>query len=284
MQPRLAAPLWDRQREADAYDYVLVDEAHLFNENERRVLPYLTRGVHKYLPIVMTFDEVQSIGGKRPVELERVGIRNSSLRTLTYVHRSSPDIFMLARDLVERSALVFSEFATGEAVPRMSERDLKKCQKPQLVYCEEDDVAESVAKIAMNLRSKNYPRVGIVAFDIGLLFKIGAKAYSSIHVVKERGELIAAVPTPGIYLMAPENCGGLEFDAVILAGVDEGQLPPSFRDLSPEGHLSVREEAFKELYTAITRARYCVYFVCGEQRGLSSLIKPSLNAGYIVQQ
>jgi superfamily I DNA/RNA helicase len=284
MQPRLAAPLWERQRETDAYDYVLVDEAHLFNENERRVLPYLTRGGQKYFPIVMTFDEVQSIGGRRPVDLERVGITNSSLRTLTYVHRSSPDIFMLARDLVERSALVFSEFGTSEAVPRMSERDVRKCQKPQLLYCEDDnDVAQTVGRTAANLRSRNYPRVGVITFDIGLLYAISAAARDTVHVVKERGELIAAVPTPGIYLMTAENCGGLEFDAVILAGVDEGRVPPSMRDLSPEGHLSIREEAFKELYTGITRARYSVYFVCTRQRGLSSLVIPSLNAGYIVE-
>jgi superfamily I DNA/RNA helicase len=96
--------------------------------------------------------------------------------------------------------------------------------------------------------------------------------------------MIAAIPTPGVYLMTPENCGGLEFDAVILAGVEEGQIPPSFRDLSPEGHLSVREEAFKELYTAITRARYSVHFVCSQKHGLSALIRPSLEAGYIVEQ
>jgi hypothetical protein len=43
----------------------MVDETHLFNQNERRVLPYLTRGTAEYLPLVMTFDEAQSIGGRR---------------------------------------------------------------------------------------------------------------------------------------------------------------------------------------------------------------------------
>jgi hypothetical protein len=106
MQSRLAVPLWDRQRRTDGYDYVMVDETHLFNENERRVLPYLTRGRDEYVPIVMTFDEVQSIGGRRSGDLEHVGIKHSERRNLTYVHRSSPDIFLLARDLVERTALV----------------------------------------------------------------------------------------------------------------------------------------------------------------------------------
>ena len=107
MAARLSTSLWDRQRRALGYDFVLVDETHLFNENERRVLPYLTRGATGYLPLVMTFDEAQSIGGRRSIDLDRVGIEHSERKTLKYVHRSSPDILALARDLVGRSPLVF---------------------------------------------------------------------------------------------------------------------------------------------------------------------------------
>jgi superfamily I DNA/RNA helicase len=288
MQSRLAAPLWDRQRKSDGYDYVLVDETHLFNENERRVLPYLTRNIGDYISIVMSFDEGQSIGGRRPVELEQIGIRNSEKRTLSYVHRSSPDIFRLARDLVERSSLVFSEFDSIEAVPRMSDQDMKRCDKPELFYGADDNqVAIQVGQVASGLRSRNYARVGIVSFDIELMRLIAEKfnaTLGQIHLVKERGELVAAVPNPGIYLMTPETCGGLEFDAVVLAGVDEGRVPPSMIGLSPEGHMSVREESFKELYTAITRARYRVCFLCNRGRGLSSLVKPCLDAGYILER
>jgi superfamily I DNA/RNA helicase len=97
-----------------------------------------------------------------------------------------------------------------------------------------------------------------------------------MQLVKERGELIAALPKAGVYLMTPETCGGLEFDAVLLVGIDEGRVPPPMGDLSPQGYLSVQEEAFKELYTAVTRARYALVFACDSRRGLSSLIKPSL--------
>src|SRR5882757_9661860 len=119
MQSRLAAPLWNRQRKTAGYDFVFVDETHLFNENERRVLPLLTRESGGLVPIIMAFDEAQSIGGRRVDELEKVGIHKSAQRRLSYVHRSSPEIYRLARDLIERSALMFSEFSDSESVARM---------------------------------------------------------------------------------------------------------------------------------------------------------------------
>jgi superfamily I DNA/RNA helicase len=86
---------------------------------------------------------------------------------------------------------------------------------------------------------------------------------------------------PGIFVMSAENCGGLEFDAVILAGVDQGRVPPSLHNISVEGHLSVREEACKELYTALTRARYHVAFVCDRKNGASEFVKPWVDSGAV---
>ncbi len=48
---RLGTSLWDRQRKELGYDYVMVDETHLFNENERRVLPLLCRDTSSLLPL-----------------------------------------------------------------------------------------------------------------------------------------------------------------------------------------------------------------------------------------
>jgi superfamily I DNA/RNA helicase len=286
MANRLTSPLWERQRRVLGYDYVMVDETHLFNENERRVLPYLTRGTADYLPLVMTFDEAQSIGGRRSVDLSNSGIENAERRNLTSVHRSSPDIFALARDVVERSPLLFSEFATIEPVARMSKTELRKCRKPLLIYADGDaGVCRLAAETCRDLRDHNLQRTAIIVFDpalLELLHRVLGKHVGAFYHVKERGELLAAVPNPGVYTMLPEACGGLEFDAVVLAGIEEGRLPLPMGDLSPEGYLSMEEEAYTELYTAITRARYQLVFVCDYRRGISPTIQPSI-AGELIE-
>jgi superfamily I DNA/RNA helicase len=285
MQSRLAAPLWNRQRETAGYDFVFVDETHLFNENERRVLPYLTRGSQEQVPIIMAFDEAQSIGGRRANDLEEVGIHNSEQRRLSYVHRSSPQIYRLARDLIERSTLMFSEFSDSESMARMSDRDKKKCKSPTVTFVDSSPgISSTAVDMAIQLRTKNYPRIGIIAFEGRLIDDI-AKEFGERNregqILKERGDSLAGKPFPGIFIMTAENCGGLEFDAVILAGVDSGTVPPSLHGISPEGHLSVREEACKELYTALTRARYHVAFVCDRNRGASEFVVPWIEAGMV---
>ncbi len=285
MANRLTTPLWNRQRKDYGYDYVLVDETHLFNENERRVLPYLTRGTAEYLPLVMTFDEAQSIGGRRSVGLTESGIGNSERQNLTYVHRSSPDIFRLASYLIEASPLIFSQFAVRQPAAMMSRSELRRCHKPEIIYASSDEsLLDEIVAACQHLRDHNNQRIAIIVFDAELLSFLSNKIpqkMGAVHLVKERGELRAAIPLPGAYIMSPEACGGLEFDSVVLAGVDEGRTPPPMGSLGVQGYLAIEEEAYTELYTAITRAKYRLIFACDSRRGLSPLIKPALAAGLL---
>lgn len=285
MASRLTTPLWNRQRKDYGYDYVMVDETHLFNENERRVLPYLTRGTTEYLPLVMTFDEAQSIGGRRSVGLTQSGIDHSERQNLTYVHRSSPDIFKLASYFIEASPLIFSQFALRQPAAVMSRAELRRCHKPEIVYSSSDDgLLDEIVAASQHLRDHNNQRIGIIVFDPEMLGQLSTKIQEkmgAVHVVKERGELRAAVPLPGAYIMSPEACGGLEFDSVILAGVDQGRTPPPMGSLGVQGYMAVEEEAYTELYTAVTRAKYRLIIACDSRRGLSPLVTPALAAGLL---
>lgn len=284
MAARLGTSLWDRQRKDLGYDYVMVDETHLFNENERRVLPLLCRDTSTLLPIVMTWDEAQSIGGRRSLGLEQVGIEHSEKRMLTFVHRSCPAIFALARDLVERGPLVFSEFETSEPLAAMSAKEAKRCAKPQLVYGKgEDGVLTQVMAACHDLKA-HFSRIAVITFDVSLKTRVLDRASSmtgAVYHVRERGELIGAIPRPGVYVMLPEACGGLEFDGVIVAGVDEGLVPMPTGDLGPEGCLYLEELAYTELYTAVTRAKYRLLFICDALRGSSHILREPLSAGLI---
>jgi len=285
MAMRLSTTMWDRQRLELGFDYVFVDETHLFNENERRLFPLLTRGTTEYPTIAMTFDEAQSIGGSRG-DLESLGITGSEKRTLTVVHRSSPEIFALARDLVERSPLMFTEFGTSEAVPRMSDAELKRTQRPSFVRAAPGiGVADTSVHNAAALRTAGYDRIGVICFDLGIYSDLSASLREQFQnlafEVEERGDRLAVVPRPGVYLMTPEACGGLEFDAVIIAGADQGIVPMPIGELSREGYLSTLEEAFKELYTAVTRARFVLRFIISPSRGPSELLLPAISSGIL---
>lgn len=285
MSARLSTSLWDRQREELGYDYVFVDETHLFNDNERRVLPLLTKAETDYPCLVMTFDETQSIGGTRGLSLKDVGISKSERKNLKTVHRYSPDIFNLARDIVERSPLVFTEFLTEENVTKMDNAELKRCIKPKLVYySKESDLNDTIVDLSLYYKKSGYSRIGIIIFGNNVyeqIVKALKKVESSVFEISERGEKLGAVPKPGLYVMTPETCGGLEFDGCIVLGVDKGTVPIPLGDLSREGYQSILEEAYMELYTAITRAKYMLIFVSNEIKGITDILKPAIIQGLI---
>lgn len=285
MSATLSTSLWDRQRAELGYDYVFVDETHLFNDNERRVLPLLTKAETVYPYLAMTFDETQSIGGSRGLNLKNVGISKSERKNLKTVHRYSPDIFNLARDIIERSPLVFTEFLTEEKVSKMDKGELKRCIKPRLIYCSQNSLlVDTVVEISFKYKKSGYSKIGIILFDQAKytqILKSLHKGEYPVFEISERGEMIGAVPKPGFYIMTPETCGGLEFDACFIVGADKGIVPIPLGDISREGYQSILEEAYMELYTSITRAKYVLLFVSDEIRGITDILKPAINRGLI---
>ena len=51
------APIWRRERRDSGFDYIFVDEMHLFNINEQHVFHYLTKSAEqKQIPICFALD------------------------------------------------------------------------------------------------------------------------------------------------------------------------------------------------------------------------------------
>ena len=148
-------------------------------------------------------DEAQSIGGRRSVGLTQSGIDHSERqRTVTYVHRSSPDIFKLASYFIEASPLIFSQFALRQPAAVMSRAELRRCHKPEIVYSSSDDgLLDEIVAASQHLRDHNNQRIGIIVFDPEMLGQLSTKLQEkmgAVHVVKERGELRAAVRCQGV--------------------------------------------------------------------------------------
>lgn len=69
--------------------------------------------------------------------------------------------------------------------------------------------------------------------------------------------------------------GGLEFDAVVIIGVDEGRVPPS-RKASNDAYHVISYAWHSRMYVAVTRAKYAVKILGESSRGPSHLLYTSI--------
>jgi UvrD/REP helicase N-terminal domain len=107
LMARLTTPLWAMQRRKFGYDYVFVDETQLFNENERRLFPLLSRGNTSHVPVVLALDEAQQTRGAVSAGLGLLGFDQLSDEALESVHRSTQSILRLAFFVIQRTTDLF---------------------------------------------------------------------------------------------------------------------------------------------------------------------------------
>jgi superfamily I DNA/RNA helicase len=68
----------------------------------------------------------------------------------------------------------------------------------------------------------------------------------------------------------------LEFDAVILIGVDDGRVPPTGKAVTEDSIHYLTYTAHNRLYVAITRARYRVEILGNKTYGPSKLFQNAI--------
>jgi superfamily I DNA/RNA helicase len=86
---------------------------------------------------------------------------------------------------------------------------------------------------------------------------------------------------PVVVLSRPDHIGGQELDAVVLVGEEEGLVPP--RVLNNEALASaVGQQALRELYLSITRARHEVVIALPNGSLLTPVLAEALSAGLLV--
>lgn len=83
-------------------------------------------------------------------------------------------------------------------------------------------------------------------------------------------------------LTRPVYAGGQEFDAVILVGLEQGVTPPRVVDNDALSS-AVEQQSVREMYLAITRARYRVIIVLSAGSSPTSIIHDAERAGLITR-
>jgi superfamily I DNA/RNA helicase len=257
---RLRTPIWQLKRKGDGFDFVFIDEAQLFNENERRIFPFLSKGNTPHAPIVLALDAAQEPFGFSSAGLAAVGIVDIEDEELPSNHRSTQEIVDLAFYVIQQTTDLFGpdfpDFKRVEVGLSASQKAL--AAPPVIVECNEEakSFGRFVVKTVQKLRAKNIRQIAIVCHGETYWEELKAEFTASqlpLHVLAQRGERLAP-DQPLVVLSRPNLIGGQEFDAVVLVGLEQGLVPPRITD-NPALAAAIEQQVLREMYLSITRAR-----------------------------
>lgn len=284
----LNAPVWRRERSTQGYDYIFVDEMHLFNINEQSVFHYLTKNLsQKTVPICFALDYSQAIGDRGDVHsdyIERafgIAVRQK----YNTVFRNSPQIADFCASIAASGTLMFQENFSNpyiEAQSSFTQIEEQKSTKP-ILYLYSDDITmigsigDHIGKIMKELQCKASD-VAVISFDNSLLSKDGKENLEKIlekkFVLLDSSQKIS---DKECILASPYAINGLEFKAVILVGVDEGRLPQTM-GTSDISHHFIKYLAYNLLYLASSRAKYRLIILGNKLKGCSSCLEHSIES------
>jgi|GEM_PF-1765139 len=292
---RLRTPLWELRRKTDGYDYIFVDETQLFNENERKVLPYLSRiPPTGHVPIILALDQAQQLDASVVSGLGHLGIESIEDRSLRSVHRSTRGILDLAFHLIQQTTDLFGpDFPdfTADTVTVIPDNN-RKADAPTLVRSKGsakhgDGVAEKVVSEIAQLQRSNLTQVAVICHAEKYWQPLqtalrGSKYSGRLVFLETRGHSLPP-RAPVVVLSRPAEVGGQEFDAVICVGLEQGLVPPRIPH-APSLAATLEQRALREMYLAFTRARYRIVIVVSHGAAPSSLLSSALRAELLVER
>lgn len=298
---QLDTPIWRRRRAKEGYDAIYVDETHLFNINELSVFHRLTRTQDTF-PIAYSADVTQSLGDRAWADVSFAEALNPNASgvadkenqtTFSSIFRCSPDIVNLAFSVTSAGATLFTNFhdPLAAASSAFTDEEERKSLFPAYVLVPNDEAlfkeCFSIAEKYAEEMDSSKGDVAIVVFGtelFGEAERYVREANKPVEVLKQRGdvEVVNKARTTGKFVLStPDYIGGLEFDAVILIGIDKGRVPPKFSYASADSDNFVSYATHQRLYVAITRARFRVAVLGVKPRGVSDVLSSAVTHGLI---
>ncbi|MBA1259249.1 UvrD-helicase domain-containing protein [Pseudomonas oryzihabitans] len=283
----IKTPVWRLRRKNEGFDYIFVDEAQLFNENERRLFSLLSNDKKPHIPIALALDEAQSFYGQSNAGLATLGIKDISNQNLDSIRRSTVEIAKLAFFVIQRSTNLFSsdfpDFTSIESFHTPTKD--KKFGKPSLEKETADsrDFGRFIFRRVREMRADNIRQIAIISHTETYWNEIEeefSKSDLPFQVLRERGEKIKA-DQPVVVLCRPAQVGGQEFDAVIIAGLEKGALTVKE---NPALESAIEQQMIRETYLSITRARYKVIFAISKSATENEILADAINANLIIRK
>ena len=288
---KLNAPVWRRERREKGFDYIIVDEMHLFNINEQNIFHFLAKDItKKTIPICFAMDYSQAIGDRGDVSNDYIEHAFGTLQEKRFhtVFRNSPQIADFCASIAVSGTLMFGENFENpyrNTQNNFTEQDERKAQKPTLhMYRNDEEMIQSIAthveEAQKTLQCKK-SEIAIISFVHHLATEAGAKELS-----KESGRSFCYVDTMRAIndscfpILSPYSVNGLEFQAIIMVGVDEGRVPQTMGTSDISEHF-IRYSSYNILYLTASRAKYKLSVLGSTVHGRSSSLEHTIAAGYI---
>jgi hypothetical protein len=300
---QLDTPIWRRRRSRDGYDAVLVDETHLFNINELQLFHYFTRVEGPY-PIAYSVDRSQAVGDKgwstediaNTLGDTRNGVVDEQGEVVRTVFRSSPDIVNLAFAILSSGATLFTNFDNPmeAAASGFTEGEERLCSEPvyysvtnQQALIEGAFERAEVIQKELDCRRSDILIVSLNNDIVTDLREYANNRNKPALVLTRRGDATAvgaARESAQWVLGHADFVGGLEFQAVIIVGVDAGRVPPTANNENFSSKSFLSYVSHNRLYVAISRARYRVELLGEKARGPSRLIGSAIESGLLKER
>lgn len=285
---------WNILRDSNGYDLVFVDELHLFTEQERLSLHFLTRPASKYPRLFMALDPRQApseVYAGVPTALVARGesgkadtdLGNITSVELSRVHRFSPEILTLIQHL-HRSYPALDLGPDWEVDLDSVESSAAHGPIPRIsVHADQRAEIDAVISRMNELQATMDPssRLAVIVLDSlqldAFVDAIREKSRVRIGVIQSRDDVdtVLRYSRRSVIVGAAEYVAGLQFDYVIVAGfLGLGANP---KDLAYQ-----RRRTLTLIYLAVSRAaRYVELHVNDEGGGVPRVVEEALTSGVV---
>lgn len=289
-------PIWNRRRIRDGYDACVIDETHLFNINELSVFHFVNKPCDgdkngTQPKIIFAIDKSQSSGdwGIDDVSISYAFkfSENSDNKQFNTVFRSSPDIVNLAYNILTSGATMFTNFENPLSYSSFDfvKEEEMKAVPPQYTLVQDDDEAiiqgiNWAEHYCTERRScKNQVLIigtnDILVSQIRKYLEVHNKPFEILQSRSDEQAMKKAQEGNKFILSQIDYVGGLEFDAVVIIGVDDGRVPP-IKTSQTEAYHVITYAWHSRMYVAVTRAKYAVKILGDQSRGASTLLYSSI--------
>lgn len=295
---QLDTPIWRRRRVREGYDFIAIDETHLFNINELHIFHHFTTDIGRF-PISFTVDQAQAVGDRGWNDIEAfgelfdAGSTEEERTPVSAVFRSSPEIREFCSSILAAGATLFTNFSNtlSGSQSAFTLEDERRTAPVRYMEFPSDSVMVSEAfsladKLAKETASRN-SEVLITTLSDDLYVQLRDSASSAnkpVTLLERRGDLLQvsqAAKSGHFVLGHADFVGGLEFNAVVIVGVDKGRVPFEGESPNSDSRNYASYSAHNRLYVAASRARYGLCLLGAKARGASELLRGAARDGLV---
>lgn len=250
-----------KNKDIHSFRYIFVDE---FQDTNLLQYEFLKQLINKNTFVLAVGDPDQSIYQFRGANAKIIDQYLSEFKAITYTlstnYRSTQTIINYANRLIDynnrkhkKKLIAYSELKSNV-----------------ISFYFEDEVKEAIRIIEL---INHFKGLGYKLQEMCILFRNHYRSYELKHQLKLRDLNFNTGDQSfdqGIHLLSIHQAKGLEFDIVIIIGLEKGLFPSIKNNTQSE-----RDEERRLMFVAITRARRHLFFSHVRLNSLNNIQKPS---------